>query len=90
MRKLCHLKLYWVDPGRIRAVKKLHGPIAAGESGALLEGWALHLLRPHVEEGGLFDELYYWAPHPANHTKVDFPLRRSRELTAIEVKSQLH
>ena len=87
-RERRHPKLYWVDPGLVRAVKKLHGPIAPEERGALLEGWILHLLRAHAEEGGLFDELHYWAPHPANRTEVDFLLRRGGELAAIEVKSQ--
>ena len=87
-RERRHPKLYWVDPGLVRAVKKLNGPIAPEERGALLEGWILHLLRAHAEEGGLFDELHYWAPHPANRTEVDFLLRRGGELAAIEVKSQ--
>ena len=87
-RERGHPKLYWVDPGLVRAVKRLHGPIAPEERGALLEGWVLHLLRAHGEQGGLFDELHYWAPHPANRTEVDFLLRRGGELVAIEVKSQ--
>ncbi len=88
VRERRHPKLYWVDPGLVRAVKKLHGPIAPEERGALLEGWILHLLRAHAEEGGLFDELHYWEPHPVNRTEVDFLLRREGELAAIEVKSQ--
>ncbi len=88
VREHRHPKLYWVDPGLVRAVKKLHGPIAPEERGALLEGWVLHLLRAHQEDDPLFDDLYYWAPHPANRTKVDFLLRRGRELAAIEVKPQ--
>ena len=88
VRERRHPKLYWVDPGLVRAVKRLHGPIAPEERGALLEGWVLHLLRAHGEEGGLFDELHYWAPHPANRTEVDFLLRRDSELAAIEVKTQ--
>ena len=88
VRERRHPKLYWADPGLVRAVKKLHGPIAPEERGALLEGWVLHLLRAHAEESGLFDELHYWAPHPANRTEVDFLLRRGGELAAIEVKSQ--
>ena len=88
VRERRHPKLYWIDPGLVRAVKKLHGPIAPEERGALLEGWVLHLLRAHGEQGGLFDELHYWAPHPANRTEVDFLLRRDCELVAIEVKSQ--
>ena len=69
-------------------MKRLHGPIAPEERGTLLEGWVLHLLREHAEEDGLFDELHYWAPHPANRTEVDFLLHRGKELAAIEVKSQ--
>ena len=89
VREQRHPKLYWVDPGLVRAAKKLHGPIAPEERGALLEGWILHLLRAHGEEGNLFDDLHYWAPHPANSTEVDFLLRRSGEFAAIEVKSRL-
>jgi len=88
-RERRHPKLYWIDPGLVRAVKRLRGPIAPEERGALLEGWVLHLLRAHAEEGGLFEELHYWEPHPANRTEVDFLLRRDSELAAIEVKSQL-
>ena len=88
VRERHHPKLYWVDPGLVRAVKKLHGPIAPEERGALLEGWVLHLLRAHAEGGGWFHDLHYWAPHPANRTEVDFLLRRGREVVAIEVKSQ--
>ena len=87
-RERRHPRLYWVDPGLARAVKKLHGPIAPEERGALLEGWVLHLLRAHGEQGELFDDLHYWAPHPANRTEVDFLLRRGGELAAIEVKCQ--
>ena len=88
VRERHHPKLYWVDPGLVRAVKKLHGPIAPEERGALIEGWVLHLLRAHGEDGALFDDLYYWDPHPTNRTEVDFLLRRGSELAAIEVKSQ--
>ncbi len=88
LRERRHPKLYWIDPGLVRAVKKLYGPIAPEERGTLLEGWILHLLRAHAEESELFDELYYWAPHPATRTKVDFLLRRNGEFIAIEVKSQ--
>ena len=88
VRERSHPKLYWVDPGLVRAVKKLHGPIAPEERGALLEGWVLHLLRAHGEEGGLLDGLHYWAPHPGNGTEVDFLVHRGGELAAIEVKSQ--
>ena len=88
VRERSHPKLYWVDPGLVRAVKKLHGPIAPEERGVLLEGWVLHLLRAHGEESGLVDGLHYWAPHPANGTEVDFLVHRGGDLVAIEVKSQ--
>ena len=87
VRERRHPKLYWVDPGLVRATKKLHGPIAPEERGTLLEGWILHLLRAHDEESRLFDDLGYWSPHPANQIEVDFLLRRDSELAAIEVKS---
>ena len=87
VRERRHPKLYWVDPGLVRAVKRLRGPIAPEERGALLEGWVLHLLRAHGEESGLYEDLHYWAPHPANRTEVDFLLRRGGEFVAIEVKS---
>ena len=88
VRERRHPKLYWVDSGLVRALKKLHGPIAPEERGALLEGWVLHLLRAHAEEDELFDDLNYWAPHPATRNEVDFLLRQGNELVAIEVKSQ--
>ena len=88
VRERRHPKLYWVDPGLVRAVKRLRGPIAPEERGALLEGWVLHLLRAHGAESELFEDLHYWAPHPANRTEVDFLLRRGGEYAAIEVKSQ--
>ena len=88
VRERRHPKLYWVDPGLVRAVKRLRGPIAPEERGALLEGWVLHLLRAHGEESDLYEEIRYWAPHPANRTEVDFFLRRGGEYVAVEVKSQ--
>ena len=87
VRERRHPKLYWIDPGLVRAVKRLRGPIAPEERGALLEGWVLHLLRAHGEESDLYEEIRYWAPHPANRTEVDFLLRRGGEFVAVEVKS---
>ena len=53
-----------------------------------IEGWVLDALRVHGEEGRLFEDLYYWAPHSGGRTEVDFLLRRGNEFVAIEVKSQ--
>jgi uncharacterized protein len=86
-----HPKLYWVDPGVVRAAKgELHPPPAA-ERGALLEGWVGTLLRAYGEAGselGLrHDGLYYWAPTEGG-TEVDFLIRRGRTFVAVEVKAK--
>ncbi len=80
-------KLYWVDPGIVRAVKRQLGAVTAEERGPLLEGWILTTLRAHRETSEVFDDLFYWAPHQAMQTEVDFLLRRGREYLAIEVKA---
>ncbi len=88
VRERKHPKLYWVDPGLVRAIKKQFGPVSAEERGPLLEGWVLSLLRAYGEERRLFDDIFYWAPVQAKRVEVDFLLKRGRELLAIEVKSQ--
>ncbi len=81
-----HPKLYWTDPGVVRAMKReFHVPTAA-ERGPLLEGWICELLRAHDAYSGLFDGLSYWAPAQGG-LEVDFLLQRGRELVAIEVKA---
>jgi predicted AAA+ superfamily ATPase len=87
VRERKHPKLYWVDPGLVRAVKRQLGPLAAEERGALFEGWAFTLLRTYAEERELYDEIFYWSPPKGSATEVDFLLRRGREFLAIEVKS---
>lgn len=86
-----HPKLYWVDPGVIRAVKRELHPPTDLERGALLEGWVGVLLKAYGEFGsglGLrHDGLFYWAPTEGG-TEVDFLIQRSREFTAIEVKAK--
>ncbi|HEY3120366.1 MAG TPA: DUF4143 domain-containing protein [Vicinamibacteria bacterium] len=88
VRERRHPKLYWVDPGLVRAAKRQLGPVSAEERGALLEGWVLTVLRAHDERKRLFDEVSYWAPLQARQTEVDFLLRRGREFLALEVKAQ--
>lgn len=87
VRERKHPKLYWVDPGLVRAVKKQLGPLATEETGPLLEGWVFTLLRAYAEERELYEEIFYWAPLQSRRTEVDFLLRRGRELLALEVKS---
>ena len=79
-------KLYWVDSGLVRAVKRQFGPVSVEERGALFEGWVLSLLRAHAEEQAVFDTIHYWAPAESN-TEVDFLLSRDTEYLAIEVKA---
>ena len=80
-------KLYWVDPGIVRAVKRQLAEVTAEERGPLLEGWVLTTLRAHREVSELFDEIFFWAPHQTVQTEVDFLLRRGREFLAIEIKA---
>jgi predicted AAA+ superfamily ATPase len=80
-------KLYWVDPGVVRAVKSGRGDVVPEETGALLEGWVHTLLRTYMAERELGDELTYWAPADAKYTEVDFLLRRRADVLAIEVKA---
>lgn len=87
-RERKHPKLYWVDPGLVRAVKNQLGPLALEERGPLFEGWVHTLLRAHHEVTELFDDLYYWASPQGRTVEVDFLLQRGRELIAIEVKTQ--
>ncbi|MGH2375936.1 MAG: ATP-binding protein [bacterium] len=88
VRERKHPKLYWVDPGLVRAAKHQLGPVGAEERGALLEGWILTVLRAHNEQSRFFEEISYWAPAQARQTEVDFLLRRGREYLALEVKAQ--
>lgn len=87
-RERRHPKLYWVDPGLVRAAKRHVGPVASEERGPLVEGWILTVLRAHNEESDLFEEISYWAPAQARLTEVDFVLRRGKDFLAIEVKAQ--
>jgi len=87
VRERKHPKLYWIDPGLVRAIKKQTGRVAIEERGALLEGWVATLLRAYGEIHGMFDAMYYWAPAESRQTKVDFVLNRGSDFIAIEVKS---
>lgn len=87
VRERRHPKLYWVDPGLVRAARRDLGPVGAEERGPLLEGWVFTLLRAHNEVSELYDEISYWAPAEARLTEVDFLLRRGRDQLALEVKA---
>ena len=79
-------RLYWVDSGIVRAVKRQFAEPAAEERGALFEGWVLTTLRAHAAESELFHSLSFWATHQ-RRSEVDFLLERGGELLGIEVKA---
>lgn len=87
VRERKHPKLYWVDPGVVRAAKRQLGPVSIEERGPLFEGLVLSLIRAHSERWHLFDEIFYWSTPAPGRLEVDFLLRRDNELLAIEVKS---
>lgn len=87
VRERRHPKLYWVDPGVVRAARRQTGIVSTHERGELFEGWILAILRAHDAAWPLFDEVAYWSPADAHQTEVDFVLTRGREHLAIEVKS---
>ena len=86
VRERRHPKLFWVDPGLVRALKRRFGPVAPEERGALLEGWIYGTLRAHAQSQALYDDIAYWAP-AQSQTEVDFVLTRDGERLAIEVKA---
>jgi predicted AAA+ superfamily ATPase len=87
VRERKHPKLYWLDPGLVRAIKKQTGTVSSEEAGALFEGWIHTLLRAYGGVGPLFDEIAYWAPAETRTVEVDFLLQRGGEYLALEVKS---
>ena len=88
VRERRHPKIYWVDPGLVRAAKRQLGAVGAEERGPLLEGWILTVMRAHNGDSDVFEEISYWAPAQARQTEVDFLLRRGRDFLAIEIKAQ--
>ena len=86
VRERKHPKLFWVDPGLVRAAKRQFGPLADEERGPLFEGWVLGLLRVYGEERFLFEDIHYWSPTESK-TEIDFLLRRGDRYIAIETKA---
>lgn len=82
-----HPKVFWIDPGIVRAVKRQFGEIAHEERGLLFEGWIATTLLSYKQYRGLFDEWYYWSPTQSDALEVDFLLVRGNECIAIEAKS---
>ena len=82
-------KLYWCDPGIVRAMKRSSGNLAPEERGPLFEGLVAQLLRAYQDYRGFCDRICYWAPSGRMETEVDFLLLRGQEFVAIEAKSGL-
>lgn len=80
-------KMYWCDPGLVRAVKKARGPVVPEERGALFEGLVMQLLRAYRDYIGLCDDIFYWAAGNQSDIEVDAILKRGEEIVAVEIKS---
>ena len=87
VKERTHPKLYWVDPGLVRAIKRQTQAVTAEERGTLFEGWLASLLRAYRDYRGLFDDWFYWSSTEADQTEVDFLLSRHGRLIAIEAKA---
>lgn len=85
VRERRHPKLYWVDPGIPRALRRQLGPVTTEERGPLFEGFVAGVLRAYADYGDLFDEWAYWAT--TGQVEVDFVIRRGDTFVAIEAKS---
>jgi len=80
-------KLYWTDPGIVRAVKHRLGEVEPEERGSLFEGLVAQLLRASIDYHGLCDSWHYWAPAQSRSVGVDFLLQKAGALVAVEAKS---
>lgn len=80
-------KLYWTDPGIVRAVRGDRGSVSSETAGALVEGWVFTLLRTYMAAREFADGIHYWSPADARDTEVDFLLSRGTLHLAIEVKA---
>lgn len=87
VREKKHPKIYWIDPGIVRASRKHIGSVTVEEKGSLFEGYIYMCLKMKMEYENAFDELSYWSSGTARNVEVDFLLQNGPELIAIEVKT---
>lgn len=52
VRERKHPKLYWIDPGIVRAISNRFVDLHPEEEGAMFEGWVATLLKAHKEYRG--------------------------------------
>lgn len=86
VRERVHPKLYWIDPGVVRALRGHQGALRSEERGPLLEGFVAMVLRAYAEHRKAFQSLSTWAPREGR-LEVDFLATRGEEHVAIEVKA---
>lgn len=87
VREKRHPKLYWIDPGLVRAVKNSWYEVTPDERGSLFEGYIFMLLKAYNQKFHFFDEIYYWAPTETQNVEVDFLLKTEKGIIALEIKS---
>lgn len=88
IRERAHPKLYWIDPGLVRAAKQQVQPgLAAEERGHLFEGLVMTLLLAYRDYGRHYTDIRFWAPATSRDVEVDFLVLRDDQKVAIEVKS---
>ncbi|MBL0058325.1 MAG: DUF4143 domain-containing protein [Elusimicrobia bacterium] len=86
VRERRHPKWYWCDPGLVRAIKHVSGPLTPEERGPLFEGLVAQLIRACMDYRAVCDECRTWAPTDSD-VEVDFLLTKGRRHVAVEVKS---
>lgn len=83
-----HPKLFWIDPGLVRAAKQqIQSGLAAEERGHLFEGLVCTTLLAYRDYRRAFTDLRYWAPSSSREMEVDFLAIRNDQMVAMEVKS---
>ncbi len=79
-------KLYWVDPGIVRAAKGLVGSLALEERGPLFESYVFQIIRHAIENERRYNDVFYWASTEGK-TEVDFLLQQDDAFVAVEAKA---
>lgn len=87
VREKRHPKLYWIDPGLVRAARRGLGAPTHEERGSLLEGFVHTLLCVGQSNLRSLDGIWYWQPAGARETEVDFVVLQGDRYLAIEVKA---
>lgn len=83
-----HPKLFWIDPGLVRAAKQqLQSRPTIEERGHLFEGLVCTTLLAYRDYRRAFTDLRYWSPSSSLGKEVDFLAMRNDQMVAMEVKS---